>query len=56
MQLYYDDEGENSLVITPGLVSVLIRKSIELGWVPTEKGLPLECTLVDQDLEIRRGL
>ncbi len=46
----------NRLMITPSLVEKLVRDSIALGWSPRENGKPVELSLVDNKLEVRRGI
>lgn len=46
----------NKLIITPRLVETIVKDSIKLGWNPIEKGPPVQLTLNDKKLIIRRGL
>lgn len=46
----------NALIITPNLVATLIRYSIKIGWNPLHIGPPAELSLIEGNLEIRRGL
>jgi hypothetical protein len=54
---YTIENGDsNKLMITPKLVQQVIREAIVLGWNPTELGPPVELSLNDGALEIRRGV
>lgn len=46
----------NKLFITPKLVQQLIRDAVQIGWNPIDMGPPVELSLIDGALEIRRGL
>jgi len=54
---YSIENGEtNKLKITPKLVQQVIRDALKIGWIPTEMGPPVELSLINGALEIRRGL
>lgn len=44
------------LIITPKLVESLIRDSIEMGWEPLKMGPPVQLSLNEGELQIRRGI
>ncbi len=45
-----------SLVVTPALVAFIIRESLKMGWAPQDTGPPVQLSLGENKLEIRRGL
>ncbi|MEL6922796.1 MAG: hypothetical protein AAFO94_02030 [Bacteroidota bacterium] len=45
----------NQLIITPALVALMIRSSLELGWQPEENGPPLQLTLSEAGLVFRHA-
>ena len=46
----------DKLIITPKLVQKIIKDAIALGWRAKELGPPVELTLNEGTLEVRRGL
>lgn len=46
----------NKLLITPKLVQTIISDALTMGWCPDKLGPPVELSLCDGRLEIRRGL
>ncbi|MCR9155163.1 MAG: hypothetical protein NXI09_13725 [Bacteroidetes bacterium] len=46
----------NKLIMSPKLVETIIRDSMNIGWNPALNGPPLELSLIDGNLDIRRGL
>jgi hypothetical protein len=54
---YTIENGDtNKFIITPKLVQKVIRDALQIGWNPTEMGPPVELSLINGALEIRRGL
>ncbi len=46
----------NKLMITPKLVQTVIEDAITMGWQQAELGPPVQLSLKNGTLEVRRGL
>lgn len=46
----------DKLIITPVLVEQIIRDAKSIGWIPESVGPPVELSLIDNKIKIRRGL
>ncbi len=48
--------SSDQLILTPLLVGELIRSARSIGWEPNSLGAPVELSVVDGHLSVRRGL
>ncbi len=48
--------SSDKLMITPSLVEKVIADALVKGWNPSTKGPPVELSLINGQLEVRRGL